>query len=347
MSSIAALVLASSMLVSCGDSEDKKPEAKEPAPAPAEVAPVAEVAPAPAPAPAPVVDSASAKDALFDVMLYKAVDTMGKYAKQPYFTEVMRETLALMQEYYDALPTDADNSVERMKLALSIANVCRELTAYTRAGDMYQQALTSYEMMPVEEQNATEMKFKKSTIFNGIASCKLMTPATRGEAAAYYKKQLDLDKSIYDAMIPEGVVPSITPEISTAASNLVSSYRCMGDCLVVTEEFEDARDTYKKAVELGKKLTSRTVPMMFEFIKLYTALGDLENKCGNDLAAAQAWGSAAVDCKKLFENSKDNATKLECKRYFERLTPLIQEKAAILKAANPDADVPAAEAPAN
>lgn len=335
--STAAIVLASSLLVSCGDDEKN---------APSTVTPPAEAVEAPAPAPevSPQSDAAAAKDALFDAMLYQAVAKMGAYARQPYLTETVRATLDLMQQYYDALPADEANSMERTKLALIIGDICRELTAYTRAGSMYSNALASFETLPAEEQNRLEMQFKKSSIYNGIASCMLMTPTTRVEAASYYKKQLDLDKAIYDSLVPEGQVPSITPDISTAASNLVSSYRCMGDCLVITDEMEDARDVYKKAVQLGTVLTSRSVPMMLEFIKLYTALGDLENKCGNDLPAAQAWATAATSCQKLFEKTTDQATKLECKRYVERLTPLLQEKSAILKAANPEAAAPAADA---
>lgn len=342
--STAALVLASSLLVSCGDDEEKKPEVKTPEPAVA--------APAPEPAAEPVVEEvkadpaevlATAKENLFQGMLFQTVETMGKYANQPFFIETMRNTLDLMQQYYDALPADATSSVERTKLALSIADICRELTAYSRAGDMYAQALASYETMPEVELAKNEYKFKKSAILNGIASCKLMIPATKTEAAAIYQQQLDWDKSVYDSLVPKNTVPTITPEISTAISNLVSSYRCMGDCLVYLDEMEDARDVYKEAVELGTKLTQRSVTMMLEFIKLYTALGDLENRCGNDKEAAQAWATAAVSCRQLFEKVQDNAIKLECKRYFERLTPLLQEKAALLKAEETAPVAPAAE----
>ncbi len=338
VSTTAALVLASTLLVSCGDDEEKKAEPKTPEP-------VAEVAPTPEPVveekenPAELL--AAAKENLFNGMLFQTVETMGKYAKQPFFIETMRNTLDLMQQYYDLLPADAENAEERTKLALSIADICRELTAYSRAGEMYAQALANYDSMPAEAQEQNEMKFKKSSILNGIASCKLMIPATKGEAVACYQEQLDWDKSVYASLVPDGTVPTITPEISTAVSNLVSSYRCMGDCLAYTEELEDARDVYKQAVELGTKLTQRTVNMMQEFIKLYTALGDLENRCGNDKDAAQAWATAAVACRQLFEKVQDNAVKLECKRYIERLTPLLQEKAALLKA-----DAPAEEAPA-
>ncbi len=341
VSTTAALILASSLLVSCGDDEEVKPEPKTPEPAVAEVAPAPEPAAEAKETPADVL--AAAKENLFKGMLYQTVETMGKYAKQPFFIETMRNTLDLMQQYYDVLPADADNAVDRTKLALSIADICRELTAYSRAGEMYAQALANYDTMPTAAQDETEMKFKKSAILNGVASCKLMIPATKGEAAAWYQKQLDWDKAVFAAVLPDGTAPTITPEISTVISNLVSSYRCMGDCLVYTEELEDARDVYKQAVELGTKFTQRSVTMMLEFIKLYTALGDLENKCGNDKEAAQAWATAAVSCRQLFEKVQDNAVKLECKRYIERLTPLLQEKAALLKAEAPAEEAPAAE----
>ena len=340
--STSSIILASALLVSCGEKENKtnaSSTSKNPAEAAATPAATADATPAAAaPATAPAATSSSAKDQLFEKLLFSNQALMCDYAANPIFTEPVRETLALMQEYYNSGEAKA-GSLERFKLAQAIAKTCLKLKAYARAEENYQTALSDYESLSNEDK--TLAKKELSNLYNGYASCLLVQEGKQDSAKEYYEKQLQLDKELFsiastkvsgDAPASESV-----KAMQAAAANLASSYRCKGDCLVVTDELEEARDIYKKGIALAQGIKPVSSNIAFEYIELLTSLGNLESRCGKLKESVTAWASALKICEQINKQSKVDADKLRSKTYYERLKPLVENGVKQLKSEQEEA----------
>lgn len=344
--SVLALATLTALLTACDDNKTtatppastELPAAESSTPATAEAQPAATTAtPAAAPAAtAPQKESGKdkAQKALIKQFTSDTFSTLSQYAAQPAFTESVRNTLQALQDYYDSM-AEEQASEERIQILLSIAETCRDLTAYARAESNYKLALEDCLALPDLFRQTEEMQMTMSSIYNGIASCMLNNIATVKEAGAYYDKQIAIDEALFKAKLPSEET-EITDEIlnaglGSAAANIISSYRCKGDGLVVTDELEDARDAYKKGASVVEKLKKLTPEMSLEYIKLLTALGNLESRCSNNKEALAAWVLSAQLCKKINEGSNNPKVKFETKRYFDRLKPLIEESSAALK----------------
>lgn len=289
-----------------------------------ETATTTPTAPAEVKASAPATSPEAAKEALFEQMVY----TIGKLASQrvndPEVTEPVREMLALTEGYYDAIAPTANGTIEKAKLALRIAEITLDLTAFAKAEGAYDTAQKDLDALPEAERNSREARRIQSAIFNGKAATILFRNQA-ANALPWYEKALESDLGIYKELapaegekLPEGAVE---PELARAATDVMSSYRCLGECQFWAEDPEEARDTYNKGIELAKALDKLAPEMSIQYIRLLGNLGNLESRVGNKKEALNAWVQAVNFCQRLYAGNRRGDIRKEARRYFESLRP--------------------------
>lgn len=272
----------------------------------------------------PATSPEAAKNALFNQMVY----TIGKLASQrvndPEITEPVREMLALTEAYYTAIAPTAGGSMEKAKLALRIAEITLDLTAFAKAEGAYDTAQADLDALPEADRKSREARRMQSAIFYGKAAS-LLSRRQATNALPWYEKALESDLGIYKELapaegekLPEG---SVEPELARAATDVMSSYRCLGECQFWAEDPEEARDTYNKGIELAKTLDKLAPEMSIQYIKLLANLGNLESRVGNKKEALNAWLQAVNFCQRLYANNRRGDIRLEARRCFESLRP--------------------------
>ena len=295
-------------LCSCGDEETATPAATTPAAQPA----------------AATDNADTAKNALFEQMVY----TIGKLASarvsDPEITEPVREMLALTESYYAAISPTAKGTMELPKLALRIADITLDLTAFAKAEAAYDTAQADLDALPEAERNSREARRIQSAIYYGKAAS-LLSRRQATDALSWYEKSLESDLGIYKELapaegekLPEG---SVDPDLARAATDVMSSYRCLGECQFYADDPEEARDTYNKGIELAKALDKLTPEMSVQYIKLLIGLGNLESRVGNKKEALKAWSQAVNFCQRLYASNRRGDIRMEVRRLYESLTP--------------------------
>lgn len=324
-------------------------EEKEPATAPAEQpAPAVEAQPAPeqaAPA-APEVDKlAEAREALFHYAVYTLGQKVTSPERFPELNSTVKDMLEMLQTYYTELQK-GEPSLERARLALQIAATTRDLGAYSKALGCYEEAQKEVESLPAEVLQTAEAQRMLSSCLNGQGVC-LLSQNKAAEALGKYEAALAVDEAQYQAVapkegeeLPEG---DVEPNLSRAATDLLDSYRCLGDCQRAVDDPEEARTTYVKGQELVQRLKRLSPEMSISFVKLLTSLGNLDNSMGKSQEAMGAWVMAAKICQSLNTSSPKLEVKAETKRCFDALLPAIQSVGQKLQAAQEDAQKKAEE----
>lgn len=263
-----------------------------------------------------------------DKMVYDIGRRVGEQAGNPEWVEDVREMLDLLENYYRDMAPASEGKVERARLALRVAETMRDLTAYQKAQAAYEQAQKDFDALPEQERASVEGMRLQSSIYNGLGSC-LLPLGKSAEALPCYEKALASDMALYekvaasipaDETLPEG---EVNPEVARAAADVLSSYRCLGECQLAVDDPEEARDTYGKGIEFAKKLDRLSPMMTLQYIRLQGALGNLESRCGRDREALAAWNQAASFCQRLYATSCPASFKVQVARYFESLKPSI------------------------
>lgn len=299
-------------------------------------------APAPEVTEAPVDTLAQAREALFNEMLFRLTGKVTDPAAFPELNEEVKVLLEQMETYYTELAKSGEGSMERMRLALQIASTLRDLSS-GKALDAYTRAQGELNALPDALRNSAETKRCESDIESGIGACLLMQnkPA---EALPHYEAALAIAQAQFDAVAPEeGTEPKegeVAPELSLAATDLLDTIRCLGDCHRMADDPEEARTTYMKGQELVTRLKVLSSSMSISYVKLLTALGNLDNAAGRSKEALSAWVMGANICKQLNNSSPRLDVKAETKRCYDALIPAIQAVANALNAAS--AEQPAA-----
>lgn len=276
-------------------------------------------------APAPV--DTSAKDALFEAMLYDLGKQASELASHPELTESVRNMLALMEDYYSQTADSTKGTTPRLRLSVRLADVARDLTAWERACNSYDRALADYEALPAAERDKTEAKRMLSAIYNGRGFC-LMQQRKFSEAQEYYTKALAIDAALYELVAPpEGeALPEgdVEPALARAAEDYFFSYRCLGECQEFVGDPEEARETLKNGIELAKRLDRLSPGMNLQYIRLLGALGNLEVRCGNEREALLKWADAANMCQRLFRSTGNLSIRYKTQRQLQSLMPNIK-----------------------
>lgn len=332
-SALAVGVAALLCLNSCGEKEEeKKPEGP---PQPVETKSAADVS----------------RQALVDKMIYDMGRRIGEQAGNPEWVEDVREMLDLLEDYYRDMAPSSEGKVERARLALRVAETMRDLTAYEKARGAYEQAQKDFDALPEAERTSPGGMRLQSSIYNGLGSC-LLPLGKSAEALPCYEKALASDKALYEKVAasvpadearPEG---EVNPEVARAAADVLSSYRCLGECQLAADDPEEARDTYGKGIEFAKELDKLSPMMTLQYIRLQGALGNLESRCGREREALSAWNQAASFCQRLHATSCPPSFKVQVARYFESLKPSILNLSRKLQASSEEKVAsPASETP--
>lgn len=277
-------------LSSCDDKDKAETPAAQPAAQPAEQ-----------PAAQPAEDlptAAETRRALFEQAVYGMAAKVTAADRYPELNRDVKNFLEMLGNYYEALCRENGDVQERARLSLLIAQTTRDLGAYPKAQAAFERALADIEALSPEAKATAEFKHSLSAVYNGMGSC-LLAQNKGQEALGWYEKAVQLDEERILALAPaegeeiEGDVPA---ELSQAAADAMDSYRCMGDCLHLTGDTEEAFETCKKGVELCQRLKRLSPDMSVSYIKLLTAVGNLYNATGKIKEAFVTWRNAAQLC---------------------------------------------------
>lgn len=298
------------------------------------------------------------RDALFDHVVFQLTQKVSNPELYPEVNAEVRDALALLNDYYAALEQEPEMAEERVRTALLIAGMTCDLGAYAKASAAYENALKQLELLPEDVRGGRDAKRSLSTIESGLGAC-LLYQGKSADALAHFQKSLDTDLAVFKELRPDESKPleenNVDPELALAASAVMDSYRCLGDCQNVMGDTEDARETYKKGLEMVPALRVVTPKMAISYIKLLIASADLENSLGNMKGAYVSWFQAGDLSKKIALGNHPIGVRAEAKRLNESLIrPLLQveaklkeeqRKAAEAEAAAKPADAPVTEAP--
>ncbi len=280
-----------------------------------------------------VVPSASAtrteaEAALLDALIYDLGRCASENAQHPELNAAVRNMLELLERYYEQSKDALSGTPERVRLALRMADTTRDLTAWARASAFYDETLAAYEAMSPELRDKLENKRLLSVIRSGKAFC-LMRSGKMDEALKLYTDALALDNEMYTMVVPtegpvipeNGEVPEGVPQ---AAAAVFASYRCLGECQMLAEDPEEARETFKTGIALAEDIRRMTPEMHMQYIRLLVAMGNLESSCGNERESLRHWARAADMCRTLYGATNDVALRYRMELAFRNLMPNVQ-----------------------
>lgn len=279
---------------------------------------------------------------LLDYMIFHIGKRVGEQANNALWRNDVRDMRNQLENYYNTLNAQGGDQQVTMRLGLLLADITRSMASYEKALKLYSDTLAKWEQQPEADRQTIKGRRMRSSIANGMGTCYLMQNKAT-EALPYYEESLEIDKAIFDELAPaENASASAEngADLQKAAEDILSSYRCLGDCQFRADDPEEARDTYKKGLELVPRLKTVSVEVCFQLIRLYSAQGDLECSCGQIKNAAAAWQKAYQLNSQLLKQAEANrltsisvraaqyAQKLE--KSLKTIAPQLQEE---LKAA--------------
>lgn len=323
----AALGILSALCFSaCHDSEQAvTPESAQPDPAAEKAATEAAEA---------AVRREQAREDLYHEALYVLASKTTDVTLYPALNAEVKILLEKMEAYYSALEQTNESGVERANLSQLIAKTTLDLGAFAKAEELYKRAMNDYTALPEEYRSSAEGTRAYNELESGVGSC-LLAQNKASDALPHYEKALDIAQRTYDACAPaetpEGA-QAPPPELSRAARDLIDSLRCLGDCQRYADDPEEARSTYLKGQEVAQKLKTLTPEMAISYVKLLTALGNLDNSYGRSKEACAEWVLAARICQQVNAANERLDVKFDTKRCFDALIPAIQSVQASLQA---------------
>lgn len=274
------------------------------------------------------VNSEDVKAALLESLIYDLGRCASENAQHPELNTAVRNMLELLEKYYEQSKDAMSGTPERVRLALRMADTTRDLTAWARACGFYDEAQAAFDAMSQELRDKPENKRLLSSIRNGKAFCR-MRSGNMEEAVKLYTEVLALDNELYTMVVPtEGpVIPeqeAVPDGVSQAAAAVFSSYRCLGECQMLADDPEEARETLKTGIALAEEIRRLTPEMHMQYIRLLVAMGNLESRCGNDNEVLRYWTRAAEMCRALHSATNDPAVRSKVEQAFRNLVPNVQ-----------------------
>ena len=298
------------------------------------VQPAAEPEQKPAEPETKISDFDSSRDALFDHAVFVLSQKLGNAELYPEVNNEVKEMLALLNNYAAALENEKDMQEERARVALLVAGLTCDLGAFDKAYAAYEKAMRCVDELPEDIRNGRDANRSRSTIESGLGAC-LLYRGRSADALPHFRKSLELDEAIFAELHPETDKPlpegPIEPETALAAASVLDSYRCLGDCMNVSGDTEEALATYKKGLEKVAAWRQSTPKMAIAYIKLLIAAGDLENSNGNTKGAYAMWYQAAGLSKQIAQGRFPLNIQSEAKRLNIALTQPLLRAESILK----------------
>lgn len=285
---------------------------------------------------------------LLDYMIFSVGDMVRRQAGTAIWRDEVREMHNKLEDYYNFLEEKGQDLTTRIKLGLFLADSARDLSAYQKASELYERTLKNWESQPEDVRSTVASRRMRSSIANGMGSCYLMQRKAT-EALPYYEKALEIDMSLFNELAPADNAPlptgdALSPDLAQAAEDILSSYRCLGECQLFAEDPEEARDTFKKGQELINRMKNLTPAVSMQFVRLLSSLGNLESSCGQLRQAQQAWVVAASIAQKLLQAAPSLAIQAQAARYYRELGGSIKSVAKELQQESQSTEQSGAEA---
>ncbi len=309
----AALAVGAAFLASCGDGDGKQERKVEAAAQPTETA----------------QDEGPCREAccqeFVDRSIFEVADMLRAYVKAPEITESVRLLHELAEKYLDALYAEKSPTPEdllyRCRVESKLGDLRADLQANERAGESYARVIETMDSLPEKLQNSVPARRVKSATLAGqawLAIVKGDLDAAQQNAEA----ALAIDRSLVEQLTPQqGETPD--PAYESVARDLMGSYKVRADILLMRDDPEEARDTYKRAVELAKQLKQGSPETARKLVVVLSALGDLEKQTGNLDKAIESWFSAAKFCQELAKQNRRDV-KAQAVRDFKALKERIE-----------------------
>lgn len=312
----AAALVGAAFLTACGDKEkEQKPEAA--------------AQPSATPAPESVPDEGPCRESccqeFADRTIFEVADMLRTYVQAPEITESVRLLHELTETYLNALYAAKSPSPEdllyRCRVESKLGDLRADLQAGDRAAESYAQVLKTMNSLPEKLQGTVPARRVKSATLAGQAWLAIV----KGDLDAAQKNAeaaLAIDESLVEQLTPkQGETPH--PAYESVARDLMGSYKVRADILNMRDDPEEARDTYKKAVELAKQLKQGSPETARKLVVVLSALGDLEKQTGNIDRAIESWFSAAKFCQELSKQARRDV-KAQAVRDFKALKERIE-----------------------
>lgn len=260
---------------------------------------------------------------VLNFMIYNVGNTVRQQAGNPMWREQVRDMRNVLSSYYDARVKAGAAPAECAKLALFLADTTCNLTAYNKALDEYAGVLALLDQLPEDQRNSIDNRRIRSAVENGIGFCYLSLNTPK-DALPHYEKALEIDKAIFNELAPAENAPlpagkGLTPSLDKAAQDVLSSYRCLGECQFKADDPEEARDTYKRGTDMVARMQNLSPLMYIQYIRLLSALGNLESSCGQLRHAYVAWVTAREKAQQLAKASSSPAVQAQAIRYAREL----------------------------
>ena len=311
-------------LSSCGDENSvsslyNKITGKEEAPA----------APEPVLTEKPAAASAQQKD-LFRYLLFSVADEVRRQADQPIWIETVRDMRNKIEAYYNEEKANRNSLSEEdiVRLGLLLGDATRDLAAYEKARGFYETAQKDWEALPEEQRKSVSGRRLSSAIANSMGYLCLVQ-RKMSDAIPYYEKALQIDRALYDELAPADEAPlpvgdGLSEDLAKAAEDVLSAYRCLGDAQFFADDPEIARDTYSQGQALATRMNNLTPDIALQYVRLLSALGNLENSVGNPKKALAAWVEAAKRADALRRMGPPVGVQLQTVRYLRELEQSIK-----------------------
>ena len=267
---------------------------------------------------------------LFRYFLFSVADEVRRQADQPVWIETVRDMRNKIEAYYNAEKANRNSLSEEdlVSLGLLLGDATRDLAAYEKAKAFYETAQKDWEAMPEEVRKSVNGRRLSSAIANSMGYLCLVQ-RKMSDALPYYEKALQIDRALYDELAPADGAPlpvgeGLSADLAKAAEDVLSSYRCLGDAQFFADDPELARDTYSQGQALATRMNNLTPAIALQYVRLLSALGNLENSVGNPKKALASWVEAAKRADTLRRMGPSIAVQLQTVRYLRELEQSIK-----------------------
>lgn len=261
-------------------------------------------------------------------------DMLRVYASSPEVQPAVRVLHESTENYLAALAQAPNETPEevlyRIRVECKLGDLRSDLGAYDRAAESYRHVHDVLETLPKNMKEQTDVRRIQSAAYAGLAYISIVKNDL-ARALEYADEALKIDFALSERLTPQenGVAD---PQYEAVVADLMGSYKVKGDILMLQDDPEEAKDTYKKSVRLAERLKQGSPTMGRRQVTVLSALGDIEKRLGNDEQAKAYWISAARICSNISKMSqrdvKTQFVKAQVVNDFKGLKARIENAAA-------------------